>query len=66
MFKQKYSSVLAEYEKFWNRENTSRPILNIAYTKPGTSAYRAPANVEEQWLDPEYNYQACKANGLVR
>ncbi|MBR2896374.1 MAG: hypothetical protein IKC04_00600, partial [Oscillospiraceae bacterium] len=60
MFKQKYASVLAEYEKFWNRENTGRPILNISYQKPGTVNFRAPASLEEQWLDPEYNYKAFK------
>lgn len=60
MFKQKYASVLAEYEKFWNREKTGRPILNISYQKPGTVNYRAPASLEEQWLDPEYNYKAFK------
>lgn len=60
MFKQKYASVLAEYEKFWNRENTGRPILNISYQKPGAEAYRKPESLEEQWLDPEYNYKAFK------
>jgi 5-methyltetrahydrofolate--homocysteine methyltransferase len=60
MFKQKYASVLAEYEKFWERKNTERPILNIAYTKTGAVPYRAPATLEEQWLDPEYNYAAFK------
>lgn len=60
MFKQKYASVLAEYEKFWERKNTGRPILNISYQKPGAVNYRAPASLEEQWLDPEYIYNAFK------
>ncbi|MBR4062591.1 MAG: hypothetical protein IKK01_05945 [Clostridia bacterium] len=48
MFKQKYASVLAEYEKFWERKNTRRPVLNISYQKPGTVNYRAPTSLEEQ------------------
>lgn len=60
MFKDRYRSVLAEYEKFWERKNTDRPILNIAYNKPGAKPYRAPETVTEQWLDPEYNYTAFK------
>ena len=60
MFKQKHQAVLAEYEKFWERKNTDRAILGMAYTKPNTTPYRAPVTLEEQWLDPEYNYAAFK------
>jgi len=60
MFKEKYSTVLDEYEKFWKRENTERCILNIAYKNPTVDPYRKPASVEERWLDEEYIYNAFK------
>lgn len=59
MFSEKYHSVLEQYEKFWNRTNTERPILNISYPASNES-YRAPATLEEQWLDETYRYNAFK------
>ena len=35
MFKEKYASALNEYEKFWERTNTDRCILNMSYRKEG-------------------------------
>ena len=62
MFDWKYASILNEYEKFWKRENTSRPILNLSYSVPCKARYRTPATLEEQWLDAEYRYAAFKHN----
>ena len=62
MFIKNYKEVLLEYEKFWNRENTSRPILNLSYTKDGATPYRAPKNLEEKWLDESYIYNAFLHN----
>ncbi|MBR2460139.1 MAG: hypothetical protein IKB34_02755 [Clostridia bacterium] len=62
MFKKKYRSVLAEYEKFWERTNTSRPIMDLAYPIEGATPYRAPISLEEQWLDENYNLAAHKHN----
>ena len=62
MFDWEYASILNEYEKFWKRENTSRPILNLSYSVPCKSRYRTPATLEEQWLDAEYRYAAFKHN----
>lgn len=62
MFTEKYASILAEYENFWKRQNKGRPILNISYSKPNAVPYRGPHSVEEQWLDPEYKYNAFKHN----
>jgi hypothetical protein len=51
MFVEKYKDVLSEYEKFWNRENTARPILNISYKKEGFVPYRLPVSMEERFFD---------------
>ena len=60
MFVSKYKTQLAEYEKFWNRENKKRCILNIASSKPGSTAFRNYTTLEEKWLDPEYSYSRYK------
>ena len=62
MFKEKYAYAINEYEKFWERKNTKRCILNIQYQIPGAKAYRAPTSLEEQWLDMDYRYEAYKHN----
>ncbi len=60
MFTEKYAAILAEYEKFWERTNKKRPILNISYAKPDAVPYPAPKTPEEKWLDPEYRYKSWK------
>lgn len=60
MFKENYKAALEGYEKFWERTNTDRCILNMSYPKEGFVPYRAPASLEEQWLDEEYIYNAYK------
>ncbi|MBO5215897.1 MAG: hypothetical protein J6B79_06890 [Clostridia bacterium] len=60
MFREKYQAVLAEYEKFWERKNFTRPILNITYPLPNTTPYRAPINPEEKYIRVEYRYNQFK------
>lgn len=66
MFKENYASTLLEYEKFWERTNTGRPILNLGYYVQGSKRYRAPASLEEQWLDMDYRYTEYKHNLSTR
>ncbi len=47
-------TVINEYEKFWERENTKRPILNFAYVKKNTAAYAEPRDLYQKWLDEEF------------
>ena len=47
MFKELYANVLSEYEKFWERKNTKRCILNISYRKDIGSPYRAPKSLRK-------------------
>ncbi len=65
MFNDKYAAVLAKYEKFWGRENRDRCILNISYVKENAEPYRAPASLEEQWLDENYRYASFKHNSTA-
>lgn len=60
MFKETYKSALNEYEKFWERTNTKRPIVNMTYNIPGAKPYRDPITVEEKWLDIDYKYNFHK------
>lgn len=60
MFKDNYSTALNEYEKFWERKNTDRCILNISYKKPSSTPYRKYTSLEERWLDEEYIYNSFK------
>lgn len=62
MYKQIHQSALAEYEKFWERKNTARPVLNMSCRKPDEVPYPAPVSLEQQWLDVEYKYHAYKHN----
>ena len=56
MFKEDYKAQLAEYEKFWERKNKKRPILNMTYRLGSSAPYRAPTSLEEKWLDVDYKY----------
>ena len=51
-----YEAAQARVNKFWNREDTDRPLVSITFPKPGGSAFRRKhhATYEEQWLDIEY------------
>lgn len=60
MFQENYKKVLLEYEKFWERTNVARPIINLSYPKEGRTPYRAPVSLQEQWLDEEYIYNSFK------
>lgn len=60
MILEKYKDALSEYEKFWNRENTARPILNISYKKEGFVPYRLPVSMEERFFDATYRYNKFK------
>lgn len=54
MFKEQYQEVLQRYEKFWDRANTDRPILNFTAPKEGATRFQKPENLEQKWLDEEY------------
>lgn len=55
MFKDEFKSVIDAQEKFWTRENKSRPILNFSYTKnPNLEPYPAPASPAQKFLDEKY------------
>ena len=56
MFKEKFASTVAAYEKFWERTNTDRPILNGSYRLPGTAPFRAPKSSWEKWMDLDYKH----------
>lgn len=60
MFAEKYKTVLAAYEDFWDRKNKRRPILNMTYRLEGATSYRAPTTLEEKWLDVDYKYNSHK------
>lgn len=60
MFTETYKDALLEYEKFWNRERATRPILNISYRKDGFMPYRQPSSLEEKHLDITYRYNEFK------
>jgi 5-methyltetrahydrofolate--homocysteine methyltransferase len=55
--KEKFAKQLIEYEKFWNREKLSRPILNIS--APTGEPYRKHESLEEKWLDENYVVNAA-------
>ncbi len=65
MFVETYKATLAEYEKFWERKNTARPILNMTCIKPGSVPYPAPESLEQQWLDAQYRYNAYKHSTAI-
>ncbi len=59
MYNERFKYALTEFEKFWERTNKKRPILNI--TVLGNAPYhRPPHSPEERWLDPQYKYDAYK------
>ncbi len=51
---QKYAVQLETYEKFWNREPLSRPVLSITAPKKSATPFPAPASLEQKWLDEKY------------
>jgi len=48
----KFKPQLEQYEKFWEREKLSRPILNIS--APTGKYYVPPKSLEQKWLDENY------------
>ena len=50
--KERFANQLLMYEKFWNREKLSRPILNISTKK--TELYKKPESIEQKWLDENF------------
>ena len=47
-----FGKKLIQYEKFWNREPVSRPILNINTRK--REFFKKPESVEQKWLDENF------------
>jgi 5-methyltetrahydrofolate--homocysteine methyltransferase len=62
MVKKQYATVLDRYEDFWEHRSIGRPLLNLTYPIDGATAYRAPVNLEEKFLVPEYSYNLFKHN----
>ncbi len=60
MFSETYKDVLKEYEKFWERKNDKRCVLNISYPKSNTAEAIKHKSLEEKWLDEEFVYRAHK------
>ena len=56
-FAVRFRDQLIAYEKFWNREPLSRPILNISAF--AGEPYRKPESLEEKWLDEGYILDAA-------
>jgi len=50
--KTKFAKQLNMYEKYWNREKLSRPVLNVS-TRTKVP-YKKPESLEEKWLDENY------------
>lgn len=50
--KEKFAKQLLQYEKFWEREKLSRPILNINTSKK--VFYGKPESLEQKWLDENF------------
>lgn len=54
----KFKTQLEQYEKFWNRDKLSRPILNM--TAPtGNSSVPPAESLEQKWLDENYIVDAA-------
>ena len=53
----KFKKQLEQYEKFWNREELSRPILNISAVTG--EPYKSPESLEQKWLDGDYILDAA-------
>ena len=56
MFKERFAKTIAEYERFWERTNTDRPILNGTYRLPDVEPFRAPTSPYERWMDLDYKH----------
>lgn len=50
--KTKFAQQLLQYEKFWNREKLSRPIINISANLG--EPYKSYESLEQKWLDENY------------
>ena len=50
--KDRFAKQLLMYEKYWNKEKLSRPILNISTRTK--EPYKKPESPEEKWLDENY------------
>ena len=59
MYKERFASALEGYEKFWNRENHKRCVLNISGSRTKIP-FRKPTSVQERWLDEEFIYERYK------
>ena len=60
MFTKKYKDTLQRYEDFWERKNTNRGVINMWYPDPNRPRFPAPASLEQQWLDEEYQVAKYK------
>ena len=59
MYKENLSAAMDNLEMFWERENFGRPA--IAVTAPlSDKKLMQPKSLEEQWLDVDFRYNACK------
>ena len=56
MYKERFASALDGYEKFWNRENRDRCILNISGSRTKIP-FRNHTSIEEKWLDENFIYE---------
>ena len=70
MFRDDYKHVITEYEKFWERKNTKRPILKFSYTKnPNLPPRPRHTSLEQKYLDENYildNYEhMLKRDGYI-
>ena len=50
--KNKFATQLEAYEKFWDREKLTRPILNVSAFEG--EPFKAPESLEQKWLDENY------------
>ena len=55
MYKERFASALEGYEKFWNRENSDRCILNISGSLTKIP-FRNYTSIQEKWLDENFIY----------
>lgn len=65
MFRETYKDAISGYEKFWERKNSDRPVLNFAYEKKGGIPLKKPESLEQKWLDEEFiieNYKKFLTN----
>lgn len=61
MFSEIYKDILLEYEKFWERKNNKRCILNLSYRKDDAKGFRKHNSLEEKWFSEQFIYERHKA-----